>query len=652
MRIISVGDLVLDYYYKNDKLIGVNGGMTSHNIIANLAIMGFNTSVIGNCGNDSAGVLAMKSLSDIGVNVNNITTINKATRCFHVSYFDTNNKVEFTSKKRCPFCNLKKWYENSELKINLIKKQIQQEDVLVFDNLNVINQNLISQTNNVKMLDLGQYYELENYSKKEIQNILTENFDIINLNERVEKYLLKRFKLSSLDLIYSFLKPKLLIVTRGTNGADFIFERNFFHFDLLKKATEIDPTGAGDAFFSVYIGNYVKNNFHINEEFLYNSFLEATKLTSKVVKKLGARGHINNLYKIKKINQDVCACSDFVLKTRKQIKRCNININNMEKRVLNALDSNASTLLKNLDFKNLKNPIFVGTGGSYASAYFAAVTLNNLFGINSLALYPRDVFYRNNISVDKVFLFSYSGTTADILLGVSSLENKKKLVITKGEIRKIVKKTKISKNNIISYRTSSNKGKERGFLAFEGAVAPASLFLNIYFNNVFETKEFIKDSIVYWKNYFYEYFKINKKNLKAILKKGNIFNVFTGDNTKTASYDLESKIIESELFNVLIHEKKNFSHGRFINYENVSDKISIYFKQKSTSDYEKLLLNYLKTGNNIIIESRYDDILCEFDLLIASQFLIYYISNLLNIDISKPKYSEEAMKIYFYKGDF
>ena len=37
MRIISIGDLVTDFYYKNGKLIGVNGGMTSHNIIANIA---------------------------------------------------------------------------------------------------------------------------------------------------------------------------------------------------------------------------------------------------------------------------------------------------------------------------------------------------------------------------------------------------------------------------------------------------------------------------------------------------------------------------------------------------------------------------------------------------------------------------------------
>ena len=113
---------------------------------------------------------------------------------------------------------------------------------------------------------------------------------------------------------------------------------------------------------------------------------------------------------------------------------------------------------------------------------------------------------------------------------------------------------------------------------------------------------------------------------------------------------MESKIIESGIFNCIIHEKKNFSHGRFINFENLNNKISIYFKQKFTSKYEKELLKYLD-DNCVLIESNYDGLLAEFDLLIASQFIIYYIGKILDIDVSKPKYTDDAMKIYFYKGD-
>ena len=62
------------------------------------------------------------------------------------------------------------------------------------------------------------------------------------------------------------------------------------------------------------------------------------------------------------------------------------------------------------------------------------------------------------------------------------------------------------------------------------------------------------------------------------------------------------------------------------------------------------ILEYLKDDQNIIIESKYYGLLCEYDLLIASQYLMYYIANFLDIDISKPTYEENDMKLFFYKG--
>ena len=265
-------------------------------------------------------------------------------------------------------------------------------------------------------------------------------------------------------------------------------------------------------------------------------------------------------------------------------------------------------------------------------------------------MYPRDVLYRNNSNIDKVVLFSYSGTTNDIITSVKNLNKKNIYIVTKGEIQKIVLKTGILKKNILSYRTSSNKGKERGFLSFEGVVAPAALFLKYYLERIncnIDINVFIKESIDNWNRKMKDI--INKDFIDNI-ENHKILNLFRGDYADTACYDLESKIVESGVFNCIIHEKKNFSHGRFINYENLENTCSIYFKQKSTTKYEKELLKYLGS-NNIIIESNYDGIMAEFDLLIASQFIIYYIGKVMNIDVSKPKYSESAMKIYFYEGD-
>lgn len=648
MRVVSIGDLVTDYYYKNEKLIGINGGMTAHNIIANLAKMGIKTSVFACCGDDLQGKIAISSLEKLKVDVGNIKIINDVrTRCFHVSYYEEKDKIKFTSKKRCPFCNNKKWYDESLIDTEYILSNIKPDDILVFDNLNDKNQIIIDNTENKKIIDLGQYFEFEKLTQKEIVNKLYNKFEIINFNERVTKYLKEKLNLKTEVELYNIIKPKLMTITKGEKGAAFILNGKAYNFNLIFKNDAVDPTGAGDAFLSSIISSLIKNNFNYEEDKFKKWYEKSNKLTSKVVTKIGARGHINSLFKIKEI-ESFCTCDMFDYKERKSIKRCNININNLEKRVLNAVNSSASLKLNKIEINKNDNILFIGTGGSYAGAYFSSRVINFLYGSNIYALYPRDVLYRNNNNINKIFLFSYSGTTNDIIASIKDFKKEDVYIITKGEIQNIVLKTSVLKNNVLSYRTASNKGKERGFLSFEGAVAPASLFLKYYLdktNNNLDVNEFIKSSIHYWDE------QIGKMIDKTFIKKlnnNNLINIFCGDYTNTACYDLESKIIESGIFNCIIHEKKNFSHGRFINYENLGNNLSIYFKQNTITKYEKELLKYLD-NNYLLIESKYDGLLAEFDLLIASQFIIYHIGKILDIDVSKPKYSDNAMKIYFYK---
>lgn len=646
MRVVSIGDLVLDYYYKNGKLIGVNGGMSSHNIIANLAKKKISTAVYGVSGNDIQGKIANLSLKKLNVDVSKVLIKdNIKTRCFHVSY----DEEGFISKKRCPKCNEKKWYEESQIDIEYITKNIQNDDILVFDNLNDKNIEIIKNVCNKKIIDIGQYFEFENLSKEDIINKLNNGFEIINFNERVSNYLLDKLNLKNNIELYNLLKAKLVTITRGENGANFIYNSKEYKFNLKDNGNVIDSSGAGDAFISSIIFDYIKNSYEFNEELFPKWYEKSIKLTSKVVSNFGARGHLNSLYKIKKIDK-VCTCENFEYNERRKIKRCNININNLESRVINAINSNAYDKLLDINFDNSKSYLFIGTGGSFAGASFASTVINELYGASTYSLYPRDALYRNNINIDKAFLFSYSGTTNDLIQSVKDFDKNNVYVITKGQTQNIVTKTGILKNNIITYRTSTNKGKERGFLSFEGALAPAALFMKLYLqkiNSDIDINNFIKDSMSYWSNKVQK--EIDKNFIESAINHNKIISVFRGDYSNCASYDLESKLIESGIFNSIIHEKKNFSHGRFINFENMNNKCVIYFKQKTTSKYEEELLNYL--GNKIaIFESKYDGLLAEFDLLIASQFIIYQIGKLLDIDVSKPNYTDNAMKIYFYKG--
>ncbi|MBR2246536.1 MAG: carbohydrate kinase family protein, partial [Bacilli bacterium] len=332
MRVISIGDLVTDYYYQNGKLLGVNGGITSHNIVANLTKWKIETSVFGVCGNDAAGLIAIKSLDDLKVDTSNIIKNEDIkTRCFHVSYIKNGDKTSFSSKKRCPICNNKKWYDKSKINTDKIIKDIKNDDILVFDNLNDKNQKIIDSVNNKRMLDLGQYFEFEDLSDKKIIDKLNNKFEIVNLNERVEKYLKKRFNIKNEVELYKKISPKLLTITKGKSGAKFIYSGIKYEFTPKHIGEEVDPTGAGDAFFSCIIKEYIKNNMIIDETKFEKWYNASVKLTSKVVEKMGARGHLHSLYKIK-IKSDCCHCDTFDFVERKKIKRCNININNLEKR--------------------------------------------------------------------------------------------------------------------------------------------------------------------------------------------------------------------------------------------------------------------------------------------------------------------------------
>ena len=100
---------------------------------------------------------------------------------------------------------------------------------------------------------------------------------------------------------------ELIIITKGKKGADFIYKNK----TITKKLTptkEIDSNGAGDAFFSSIIYDYFNDDFSIDK-----AFNNATKLTSIVVSSLGARGHLHNIYKVDKIDNN-CICTDFKIK--------------------------------------------------------------------------------------------------------------------------------------------------------------------------------------------------------------------------------------------------------------------------------------------------------------------------------------------------
>lgn len=655
MNVIGIGDLVVDYYFENKVFKGICGGMTTFNVISHLA-KDFQTYAYAVCGNDFEGEIAIKSLNDIGVNTDYIKIENIKTRCFYIN-IDKENKI-FTSKKSCPICGEKKWYETTRLSNKIPAKLISNDSILVLDTINKINLEIVNKfkkKGSKVALDMGQVGNFRYLTQEEILNKLLNKFDLVQLNERVAVFLMEKFKYNLYIDLNKIFNCDLLIITHGKQGATIIYKNKEIKYQLKSIAEEIDPSGAGDAFLSVAIKKWILNKFEMNEKDLNEMFEEASDLSSKIVQKLGARSTILNLYD-KNIINEMCLCgAEFQKKNKRKIKKTITNLTHLKTRINTALESKAYEIILN-ESENMDGvAAFIGTGGSKIPAIFSSKVINTIKGITTLALNPRDIVYRNNKDIKNIFAFSYSGLTEDILYALQNNINVKKYIITKGNENKIL--SKYSNVQIISYgKKNTNSGKERGFLSFEGVLAPCSLFAKLYYEKFYKKEnfeKFLNTRIDFWNEHFEEYFKENKKNLQNILDKKNLLDIFIGDYSESPGYDLESKIVESGIYRVELHEKKNFSHGRFISLEQYEPDGIIYLKNKYTTDYENKLLEYLNNYNKklIIIESEYDGILGEFDLLIGVQYFIKSISKLLNIDLSKPTYSDNSMKLYKFKGE-
>lgn len=648
MKIIGIGNLVTDYYYKNGKLIGACGGMTAFNIIANLS-SNFETYAVGICGNDKDGKIAIDSLKDLMVNTKYVSTSEKQTRCFNINI----QEKCIVSKKRCPICNRKKWYDNANKSIKLPKNLLEGGNtIVIFDTINEENLKLASESKEnkcINAIDIGQIGILENLDRDNIIKILKNKFNFIQLNERIADFLIKKFSLKSTKKLNNIFSADMIIITYGKKGAEFIYNNKSYMYNLEKPTKELDSTGAGDLFFSVVLEHIIENNFNINKRLLNKIYKEAISKTSRLVGMIGARALVQPLYNIKH-EYGKCVCGleiDETITSRKKIKKISSNVANLSKKIKSDFSSNAYEKVKEMIKKLNGNTIFCGTGGSYAAGYFASRVVNATKGIWTEAKYPRDIIYSNTKDVKNIVAFSYSGTTNDIIVTLDYVKDKNKYLITKGKI-------KIDKFEVISYMNSRSKtGKERGFLSIEGTVFPASLFAKYYYDLEEHTKnfeEFIQDRLIYWRDYFKFQFKEN--DMKTVFNNRNILDIFCGDYTNTAAVDLESKIVETGIYRATFHEKKNFSHGRFISLEHYKPDAVIYLRTNDKSKYEESLLEYLKleASNLILIKTPYSKIIGEFDLLIAMQYFIKNIADILDIDLSKPDYSDESMKIYKYKG--
>ena len=529
-------------------------------------------------------------------------------------------------------------------------------------------------------LDLGHIAAFRYVLVPELKEMLTRKYYMVNLNVKVANYLVKRFGYTDYKELKQIFQTDILIITKGKEEIeiigkdyDYILKNNNINYN------EKDPTGAGDLLFSHYIvANIIKNNKMGNREKnkedniiftkqeLEEIYDNANREIYNLVSKLGARIGVE----VKKPNEEFLKNENNIDGEEKIAKERNIHklknaIDKLEERVESALlayneKSEAGIeLLKDLENNKNQKYICIGSGGSSIPSEYTKTIINNTFGVDIQTMFPKEYLETNTEKYMEhlnLICFSYSGSSPEIVQLLNGKYNKTYIVTkaNENELKISLKENNvdISKIRIISYNNQSTK--ERGFLSIEGIIVP-SLIVHMLIKNIKKEKmiKVFKEQLEKQREKVEKYFKENNEQLKRAFKKNNIIDIYYDNYTKPIMCDLESKIVETGIFRCTIHEKKNFSHGRFITLEKYPSDVQIYLKLKKDTKYDNELLKYLSiySKNLIILEADEENNNGILELLIYSQLFIYEISKLLKKDLSNPDYSEDSMKIYRYNKE-
>lgn len=655
-RFLGLGDFVLDIdWNSNNEIIGYYPGSSVWNDLMNLKEIDAENycACIATVGNDEVGKFIEHEIAQRGIKIDSLRKVTKPSKRFNIIINGENTKCQY----ECPKCRNKIWYSDAKLpKVNFLDYVLQTNDlgIVIFDSVkkDVLDVAVQLQSMGWKLaLDLGYIAHLRYMSKNKVKQLFSMPIEYLQTNSKVCKFLMGKLDCTSEKALFDDMGCIYMNITDGSQGSRIYFRQNEeikVSYCTAISANVIDPMGAGDAFFSKLLSNIeMTGKFGISIEDVQS---RAVRYATERITKTGAMGVLKPISFLK-ANCSDCGYRYDVSPKQVRPKRQKIatNTDYLLDRVIRANETDApsqiSTILDNLR----GNILTVGTGGSFSAAVMVAKMLNEFHSeILAIPKHPREVLIENNKKIDAMLLFSYSGRTKDILHVYNYCKEQSIPVYVISKISLESLKGSYDENDVISYCTSKKSSSERGFLSMAGTLTPITLFGSIYYkNDNVSYFSFLNECFSKWS----EYFDNQNINWDGFFQ-NPIIDIFTGIDTVAASTDLESKIIESGIGRAIVHEKKDFSHGRF----NVISKhlpFAIILFDNMTGKYSKKLEDYLAKRENIEIiklTTEWGKIWGDLDLLIACQYFGKYLSKELQYDMSKPDYPEDAMGLFKYCG--
>ena len=303
-------------------------------------------------------------------------------------------------------------------------------------------------------------------------------------------------------------------------------------------------------------------------------------------------------------------------------KNMKTNFEFLKERVVDSLDNTDVEYIRN-ELSKLSEPtLFSGVGGSSVVSEFGTKVINGKNGIVSVNSEPRDFIYRNNGAFRNVIACSYSGNNYGVEL--SFLKDLRKYLLSNNSF---------DDGNVTYLKYGTTIDKERSFISLGATLIPVSILMDYYLNG--------QDSLIL------DCIEESPFNFDL---ESDVYEIFSGYDTSTASKYLESTMVESGIGIPIVHDKYSYCHGRStlgINYNG----IAIYYNRNT--EFDRMMLEELKQyySRIITIDSRFkDQILDDYQMLIQSMYLTKYITEKKSKDLSKVEYSPIVKKLYKYNG--
>ena len=304
-------------------------------------------------------------------------------------------------------------------------------------------------------------------------------------------------------------------------------------------------------------------------------------------------------------------------------KNMQINFKYLKERVIDSLEHTNLEFIRHELSKINEPTIFSGVGGSSVVSEFGSKVMNKKNGIISINSEPRDFIYRNNNPFKNVVACSYSGNNYGVEL--SFLNELKKYLLSNNAF---------DDKEVTYLKYDTTIDSERSFISLGATLIPVSILMDYYLNG--KNNDLVDSIQEHDFNFDLDF---------------DIYEIYTGHDTSTASKYLESTITESGIGIPIVHDKYSYCHGRStlnMNYKGVA----IYFNRNT--EFDRIMLEELKKYYKtiIIIDSKFeDDILDDYQMLIQCMYLTKYIAEKKDKDLSKVEYSPIVKRLYKYNGN-